>query len=154
MVIEKIIGNIYEYDNVSKTVDVVTVEWYEREKKRMRKTSLNGEEIGIAVDVPLNDGDIIFENEQKIIVVEFAPCELIKINVATMKEMGRLCFELGNRHRSLSISEDYVTIPFDDTDFAYLEHIGFRPQKIFGKFSDFTVCKAHGENHTHLHHHE
>ena len=94
--------------------------------------------------------------------VDILPCELAAIDVETMQEMGRLCFELGNRHLSLSIKEHQVLVPFDEPTFLYLEKLGFHPQKRMEKFSDYTICHAHGHSHsqdvehTHAkqHHHE
>ena len=78
----------------------------------MKKISQKGVEIGIRTDKPLNDGDILYEDEKSIIAVELAECELIKITVSNIVEMGRLCFEIGNRHLSLAIKPDCVKIPF------------------------------------------
>lgn len=154
MIVNKITGKL---ENTDKKIDKVTLEWFELEKKRFRKTSENGVEIGICVDKALEDGDILFEDETTVIAVEVAPCELLKINAVTMKDMGRLCFELGNRHRTLAIFDDCVKVPYDSTDCIYLAHLGFAVEKTFEKFTDFTVCKAHGNASAHSHgshHHE
>lgn len=67
-----------------------------------------------------------------------------------MKEMGRLCFELGNRHLSLSISENNVKCPYDEPTFEYLKKLGFSVTKTHEKFSGYIECRAHA----HTHHHE
>ena len=66
-----------------------------------------------------------------------------------MQEMGRLCFELGNRHLSLSIGEKEVSVPYDEPTFLYLAKLGFKPEKKKEKFTHFTVCHAHGHSHSH-----
>lgn len=147
MVVEKVLGKCPETNH--KRVDVVTLQWHERDKKRMRKQSSSGEEIGIAVEEPLQEGDVLAENEERIIVVAYAPCEIMEIVVTSMKEMGRLCFELGNRHLSLEIQEDRVKLPMDEPTFTYLQHLGFQPMKAFGKLEHITVCKAHGHSRSH-----
>lgn len=147
MVVEKILGK--RPDKTEKRIDVITLEWYEREKKRMRKQSSRGEEIGIAVEVPLQEGDILAENDERILVVEYAPCEIMEIPAATMQEMGRLCFELGNRHLSLEIGTGKVRLPMDEPTFLYLQQQGFHPVKTYGKLADITVCKGHSHSHNH-----
>ena len=122
MIIEKILGKLTVTE---KKVDTVIVDWYERDKKLLRKTTSSGEDIGIKVEQPLNDGDILFEDDSRIIAVEIAPCDLIIVNVSSMTEMGRLCFELGNRHLSLSISEVTVKCQYDVPTFEYLKKLGF-----------------------------
>lgn len=151
MIVEKVLGKCPKTNH--KRVDVVTLQWYERDKKRMRKQSNTGEEIGIAVEIPLQEGDILAEDEERMIVVTYAPCEIMEIPVATRKEMGRLCFELGNRHLSLEIQEDKVRLPMDEPTFTYLQHLGFCPVKATGKLEHITVCKGHDHSHSHSHSH-
>lgn len=151
MIAEKIIGKLHE---TSKQVETVTIDWFERDKKLLRKTTSTGEDIGIRVDSPLNEGDILYEDDRKIIAVEIAPCDLISVNVGSMQEMGRLCFELGNRHLSLSISENNVKCPYDEPTFEYLKRLGFKAEKTHEKFAGYIECKAHAHTHSHEHHHE
>ena len=150
MIAEKIIGKL---SDTSKQVETVTIDWFERDKKLLRKTTSSGEDIGIKVDSPLNEGDILYEDDRKIIAVEIAPCDLISVNVGSMQEMGRLCFELGNRHLSLSISENNVKCPYDEPTFEYLKRLGFKAEKTHEKFAGYIECKAHAHNHGH-HNHE
>lgn len=153
MIVQKVIGHLNHTD---KNVDTVTIDWFERDKKRLKKISSKGIEIGISVEEPLNDGDILYEDDNTIIVVEIAESELIKINVSNMIEMGRLCFEIGNRHISLSISEDNVKIPYDEPTYEYLKKLGFDANKVKERFTNYTECKGHGHSHVHDHdhHHE
>ena len=98
MIAEKIIGKLSELSpNVE--VDTVELDWFEAEKKRIRKTTVSGREIGIAVDETLSDGDVIYLDDKLCVAVKLTSCPLIKINVHTMQEMGRLCFEIGNRNK-------------------------------------------------------
>lgn len=154
MVIEKILGNIADYPLEGRTVDKVAIEWYELDKKLLRKTSATGEEVGIRLETHLHEGDVLYADEKKVMVVDILPCELTTVEVHTMQEMGRLCFELGNRHLSLSIGEREVSVPYDEPTFAYLEKLGFAPKKQIAKFTHFTVCHAHGHSHGHEHSHE
>ncbi|MGN0552354.1 MAG: urease accessory protein UreE [Oscillospiraceae bacterium] len=156
MIAEKIIGKLGE---TTKKVDTVTIDWFERNKKLLRKTTSSGEEIGIKVETPLNEGDILFEDEERVIAVEIAPCDLVSVSVSSMKEMGRLCFELGNRHLSLSIADDCVKCPFDEPTFEYLKRLGFAAEKTHEKFAGYIECKAHAHTNAHSHdehghHHE
>ena len=151
MLVEKVLGNIADYSIEEKNVDKVFIEWYELDKKLLRKTSEAGEEIGIRLDTHLHDGDVLYEDDNRVLVVDILPCELTTVEVFSMQEMGRLCFELGNRHLSLSIGEHEVSVPYDEPTFAYLEKMGFAPKKQTAKFTHFTVCHAHGHSHGHNH---
>ena len=153
MVVEKIIGNRKDMELSDREIDIVPMEWYELDRKLLRKDSMQGEELGIRVEERLKDGDILYMDDKKAIVLELKPCELSVMKVETMEQMGRLCFELGNRHLSLSIQPHQVSVIYDEPTFAYLEKLGFAPEKKVEKFTDFTVCHAHGHGEGHEHHH-
>ena len=153
MIAEKVIGRLESGGKTDKKIDYVHVEWFERDKKLMRKTADSGEEIGIRVSKPLNDGDILYEDSERIVSVDMGKCDLIKITVTDICEMGRLCFEIGNRHLSLSIKSDCVKIPYDAPTFEYLTKLGFKTEKVFEKFTDFTICRGHSHTHEHEHSH-
>lgn len=152
MIAEKILGSIYDTD-VSVPIDHVLLDWFEADSKRLRKTTEGGREIGIAVGEKLSDGDILYMDGEICIAVKLTECELTKITVSSMEEMGRLCFEIGNRHLSLKITESEVLIPYDAPTEQHLKNLGFDCEKIIGTFDDFIVCKAHGHSHSHGHHH-
>lgn len=153
MIVEKVIGNIADYSLSGQKVDKVWIEWYELDKKLLKKITESGEDIGIRIETHLAEGDVLYDDGKKVLVVDLLPCELTAVRVDTMKEMGRLCFELGNRHLSLSIQEHEVTIPYDEPTYLYLKKLGFDAQKTEKKFSSFTICHAHSQSHTEQQHH-
>lgn len=148
MVAEKIIGNINDFDLKGRVLDRVWIEWYELEKKLLKKKTESGETVGIRVESHLHEGDILYADDSRAIAVDILPCELTEIKVDTMQEMGRLCFELGNRHLSLAIEEHRVIVPYDEPTFLYLKKLGFHPEKKEDKFRHFTVCHAHSHSHS------
>ena len=150
MVCSKIFGNVSNV-HTDKTMNCVSVEWFETDKKILRKVLDNGQEVGIRCDKKLEDGDILFEDDKSMIVVRVAPCDLISTSVRSMREMGRLCFELGNRHLTLAISDDNVKCPYDAPTLAYLQKLGFSSEKVHERFDDYIECKAHGHSHDHEH---
>lgn len=147
MIAEKVIGNLTGFDLAGRQVDPVKIEWYELDKKLLRKATASGEEIGIRVQESLHDGDILFTDDKRIVSVDVQATDLTCITVKDMKSMGRLCFELGNRHLSLSIEEGEVRVPYDEPTFQYLEKLGFLPLRRIEKFTNFTVCHAHSHSH-------
>lgn len=148
MVADKILGNIREND-FSKEIVKIPFEWFEVEKKRITKIADDGTEFGIGIDEMLRDGDILAITAEKAYVVEVLAAHLIRVHVENMEKMGRLCFELGNRHLSLRITENDVYVPYDVPIFEYLGKLGFEPEDITGQFTDYIVCKAHGHSHEH-----
>ena len=143
MIVTSILGNEKDYKG-SKKVIATDFEWFELGKKRIRKTAEDGTELGITVKDKLHQGDILAQTQKFIYVVKALPAHLIKISVQSMEEMGRLGFELGNRHLSLQIHENEVKVPFDEPTFEYLKKLGFCVEEVTESFHDYIECKAHG----------
>ncbi|MCI5750938.1 MAG: urease accessory protein UreE [Oscillospiraceae bacterium] len=148
MIAEKILGNIHS-DKVGVPVDTVELEWFEADGKRLRKTTSGGRDIGIAVGEKLRDGDILYLDNEVCIAVTIAECELTEVKVSSMEEMGRVCFEIGNRHLPLKISADKVLIPYDGPTEQHLKNLGFSCGRTVGSFGGHIVCKVHGHEHHH-----
>lgn len=148
IIVEKVIGNVNE-DKYAKTPVRVPFEWFELEKKRLKKTAEDGTEIGFAVEKPFRDGDIVAEDESSVYVIDVLPVKLTEIKVDSMIEMGRVCFELGNRHLSPQIEEHTVRVVYDEPTCLLLKKLCFKVDVIEDKFTDFIVCKAHEHSHEH-----
>lgn len=148
MIITKIQGNTKDYKGNKKAV-ITKFEWFELGKKRIKKIAEDGTEFGITVKEKLHPGDILSQTQDHIYIVEALPAHLIKICVHSMEEMGRLGFELGNRHLSLQIQENEVKVPFDAPTYEYLKKLGFCVEEVEESFDDYIECKAHGHTHHH-----
>jgi urease accessory protein len=146
MVIEKISGN-KPPNTGGKTIETVPFEWFEMNNKILKKVSSKGTEIGLRLSQPLFDGALLYEDNEKIICLELLPCETTRVHIHGMKEMGRLCFELGNRHLPLSIAEDSVSTPYDKPTFEYLEKLGFHCERVTEKFAPEIITHGHGHHH-------
>ncbi|WP_236023751.1 urease accessory protein UreE [Bifidobacterium miconis] len=144
MIAKEITGNIIEqqYDDGKLNVPIA-FDWFETDKKRMRKVAEDGTEFGVMVGRTIKDGDVLAETEDKRYFARIKTAQLIEIPVSSMKEMGRLCFELGNRHLSLKVENDRVLVPYDHPTMEYTKKIGFEPHIIEGGFDGFLIVKAH-----------
>lgn len=151
MICDKILD--MDVSQAEESVVHVPMEWFETEKKRIKKIAEDGTEMGICIEENLHDGDVIANVDGKLYVIDIVPSKVVKITVSTMEEMGRLGFELGNRHLSLKITENQVLVPYDEPTFLYLKKLGFHAEETMDKLSDFIVCKAHGQSESHSHAH-
>jgi len=142
MVIERISGKKPE-DTGGKIIETVPFEWFEMNNKILKKVSSKGTEIGLRLSQPLFDGGVLYEDNDKIICLELLPCETTRVHIHGIKEMGRVCFELGNRHLPLSIAEDSVSTPYDKPTFEYLEKLGFHCERVTEKFTPEIITHAH-----------
>lgn len=153
MICKNILGNLENFET-RKQIEYVKLEWFEMQKKILRKETDTNREIGINIEQTLNDGDILFEGEDFVVAVKISPSDLIKITVNSMEEMGRLGFELGNRHLSLKITDNVVLVPFDHPTFEYLIKLSFNAERVKESFTQYIQCKAHEQINKHSHTHE
>jgi len=144
MVIETILGKKPE-NSGGKIIETVSFEWFEMNNKILKKVSSKGTEIGLRLSQPLFDGALLYEDNERIICLELLPCEITRVHIHGIKEMGRVCFELGNRHLPLSIAEDSVSTPYDKPTFEYLEKFGFHCERVTEKFTPEII--VHGHHH-------
>lgn len=150
MIAKEITGNIISQQYSDGKLNVsIAFDWFETDKKRMRKVAEDGTEFGIMVGKTIKDGDVLAETEDKRYFARIKTAQLIEIPVNSMKEMGRLCFELGNRHLSLKVENDRVLVPYDHPTMEYTKKIGYEPHIIEGGFDGFLIVKAHAGTGTH-----
>lgn len=150
MIINETLGNISEKTIVEKSIDYLDLEWFESTKRIQRKKTRQGEDIAIKFlreGQRLREGDILYESEEKLIVVNILETEAIVISPDSMLEMGTVCYEIGNKHIPLFIQEDKVLLPFEMPMYRWLEVSGFKPEKQTLKL--LNLLKSNVEPHGH-----
>lgn len=150
MIVNEAIGNILHYLVDGKTIDYVDFEWFEANKRVQRKKSKNGEEVAIKFlkeGQKLNDGDILYQDDNKMLVVNILETEAIVITPKTMLEMGTICYEIGNKHIPLFIQEEKILLPFEKPMFRWLEASGYSPKIKQTKL--LNLLKSNVEPHGH-----
>lgn len=117
MILREILGNLRDMKITEKHIEKVALEWYEADKRLLRKTTDRGTEIGIALDGTgrLKQGDVLYAGPKKVIAVEMLPTETIVLEPRSMQEMAQVCYQLGNRHAPIFLDGDLVLLPFDPT---------------------------------------
>jgi urease accessory protein len=115
MLIQEKLGNI-NTKVISRDIDVVIIEWYETRKRILHKHT----ESGITVTTKflqenhnLQEGDILWQDENFVIAVQIKPCECIVITPATILAAASLCYEIGNRHLPLFYEGDDLLVPYE-----------------------------------------
>ncbi|RXM39452.1 urease accessory protein UreE [Chryseobacterium sp. CH21] len=149
MIINQIIGNLAENPS-EKTIDYLDLEWFETTKRIQRKKTRQGIDVAIKFlreGQRLREGDILFEDVEKIIAVNVLETEAIVMSPASLLEMGTVCYEIGNKHIPLFIQEDKVLLPFEMPMFRWLEVSGFNPEKQSVKL--LNLLKSNVEPHGH-----
>ncbi|WP_141604134.1 urease accessory protein UreE [Terrilactibacillus laevilacticus] len=134
MIIEKVIGNIEDWsidDKKGKHVEKVYLESSDLLKRVQRVKTDHGREIGIRLPQysELHVGDILFQDDHNMIVVDVLPDEIISILPRDIEEMGTIAHQLGNRHLPAQFEGAEMYVQYDYLVEELLEKLGIPFEK-------------------------
>lgn len=118
MIIEEVITNIRDLDKKeleSRHIEKVYIENADLVKRIQRLKTDHNREIGIRLKVSkdLEAGDVLFMDEENMIVVEVLANDLLVIKPRSMEEMGNIAHQLGNRHLPAQFGKDEMLVQYD-----------------------------------------
>ncbi|WP_271750517.1 urease accessory protein UreE [Bacillus paralicheniformis] len=118
MIIEQIVTNIenMEKEEIEKRhIEKVYLESAYLVKRIQRVKTDHGNEIGIRLKEPcdLVAGDVLYMNDQNMIVIDVLSDDLLVIKPRTLNEMGTIAHQLGNRHLPAQFEEDEMLVQYD-----------------------------------------
>jgi urease accessory protein len=106
-------------------------------KKVQRVTTDHGRDLGIRLSDStgpvrdLRDGDILFRDNKTVIVVTALATDVLVIAARSIREMGVVAHNLGNRHMQAQFFDadsdygaDVMVVQYDHTIEDYLIHVG------------------------------
>ncbi|SFG08863.1 urease accessory protein UreE [Pontibacter chinhatensis] len=150
ILVEKVLGNLATTSPGGRSVDLLDVDWFDTGKTTLRKRTRAGQEVGIRKNtIPLEDGDILYMDAERVIAVNILPCECIVFKPRNFREMGTICFEIGNKHIPIFINEENeVSVEFERPLYALLERYGYQPRKEVRKLlkTHALVVRRHENN--------
>ncbi|HEX3032162.1 MAG TPA: urease accessory protein UreE [Bacillota bacterium] len=148
MIINQVLGNLRDMPLAVNIVERVALEWHELGKRILRKTTDRGTEVGIALNGHghLRNGDILFSDANRAIIVELLPSEVIVIEPRNLTEMAHVAYQLGNRHAQLFLEADQVLVPIDPTLVELFNKLGI-PISVERRRLEHGLTPAGGHHH-------
>ncbi len=128
MIIQQKSGNLNSLPAHHKTIDWLTLQWYETTKRILHKRTQNGIEITmkfLGENQQLTQGDILHQDAETIIAVDIEACDTIIISPQKMHEMAYVCYEIGNKHLPLFYEDDTLLVPYEAPLFKLLTAAGY-----------------------------
>lgn len=117
MIIEEIQGNIANLSAAEKEghIEKVYLENSDLVKRIQRVVSDHGTEIGIRLKKPvdLEYGDILYKDDKNMIIVDVNSEDIIVIKPTSIKMMGEIAHQLGNRHLPAQFEGDEMLVQYD-----------------------------------------
>lgn len=160
MIIEKIVGRIEDFKTEDLRMDRVLLDHYDMSKPHQRLMSESGEKL--AVSLPHGEhlfcGAVLYKDEEKIIVVDMLPEDVLEIHPEGNLQWAKTAFNIGNMHHPAYLHEDCIVIPYDAILENLIRGMGVAytrcERKLTGEKANHVVG---GHNHSHdhnNHHHE
>ncbi|KAA9029121.1 urease accessory protein UreE [Niallia endozanthoxylica] len=118
MIVEQIITNMEEMEKeeiIKRHIEKVYLESDHLVKRIQRVTTDHGKEIGIRLKEPrdLTAGDVLYMDDKNLIVVDVLSDDLLVIQPRSLKEMGTIAHQLGNRHLPAQFEDDVMLVQYD-----------------------------------------
>ncbi|MCD8904282.1 urease accessory protein UreE [Staphylococcus chromogenes] len=133
MIIESIQGNIANLTPEEKQVHIekVYLENSDLVKRIQRVKTDHGTEIGIRLNQPidLEYGDILYRDDKNMIIIDVNSEDIIAIQPRTLKEMGDIAHQLGNRHLPAQFTESEMLVQYDYLVEDLLKDLGIPYQR-------------------------
>ncbi|HVI44069.1 MAG TPA: urease accessory protein UreE [Chitinophaga sp.] len=150
MIIDKIIGNTSNQQTGDRTTDLLLLEWYETTKRIQRRHTQDGMEIAIRFlkeGQRLSQGDILYMDDEKVVVVDIIPSDAIVVTPRSPLEMGSVCYEIGNKHLPVFIQDDKVLLPFEEPIYRWLQASGYATEKAHTRLTNLLNANAQPHSH-------
>jgi urease accessory protein len=150
MLVQQKIGNIASVPIRERNIDRLDLEWYETGKRILRRRTQGGKDIALRFlkeSPAFTQGDILYEDEQELIVVELLACETIVIRPPSLFAVASVCYEIGNKHLPLFLEGEELLVPYDEPLFHQLAAGGYTISKEIRKllYPLKTTVAAHAQ---------
>jgi urease accessory protein len=133
MIIKQKLGTLSDFEQDTRSIDRVELEWYETNKRILHKKTLTGKEIILKFlkeQPSLMQDDVVYEDASLLIAIQIKPCETITLRPSSLYQMASICYEIGNRHLPLFYETDEILVPYETPLFNLLHAAGFKPVKM------------------------
>jgi len=150
MLIKEKIGNLATLAVDGRSIDHLSLEWYECNKRILHKKTNNGRELSIKFLKEaqcLQQDDVLYADDEFVIAIEIIPCEVMVIKPGSMYEMAFVCYEIGNKHLPLFYEQEELLMPYEAPTYRMLQAAGFTPElkikKLQNQLKTSVAAHAH-----------
>ncbi|GGI99486.1 urease accessory protein UreE [Alicyclobacillus cellulosilyticus] len=115
MILEARVGHVSTHPLDGRTVERIRLSSHDLAKRLLRVTTDAGREVGIRLPegTELRDGDILWMDDRVAIVIDVLPEELLVVGPRSLREMGEVAHQLGNRHIPVQFADDLLLVQYD-----------------------------------------
>ncbi|QNL50878.1 urease accessory protein UreE [Olivibacter sp. SDN3] len=111
--------------NNEKDIDYLDIEWFEVNRKTIKRQSTGGLNFFIQKreKKPLFDGDILWADDNTAVLIRIKPCDCIVLTTADLTTVGLFCSAVGNQHLPLFLAgQQTLCLAYDGRLYQALLH--------------------------------
>ncbi|MHC2990274.1 hypothetical protein OB13_01195 [Pontibacter sp. HJ8] len=113
----------------------------------MKKKTQGGVEVLIEKSnrSALEAGDLLYLSEERAILLKIKPCDCVVLRPQSLQEVGTICFEIGNKHVPIFITDkNEICVAYDALLYELLQSGGFRVEIEERVLHPAQMIKAYG----------
>ena len=157
MIIEKVLGNITEYETGGRASEKIVMDREQLAKPHQKVKSETGEVYAISLEhgEGLKAGDVVFADEKRVVFIELMPEDALVIYPEGQLQWARAAYNIGNMHQGAYIKEDCIVSPYDAILEGLMGKLGVRCERAMCRLDGVRANAAQGHHHHHHsdHHH-
>lgn len=156
MIVEKVLSNLKVTEQGNRTVDRVWLAHDEIMKPHQKVTAESGRTVSISLPEGdrLHNGDILYEDDAEMIVIELREEEVFEIRPKNNLEWAMAAFQIGNMHQRAYLYSDCIRVPYDHVLEKTIDSLGVEYSREVRVLDGIPAnLPASGGRHTHSHHH-
>lgn len=145
MLTKTVLGNIDNEETTHLNREWIELDWEELNKRILRKQTDKGTDVAISLEdqEPLKVGDIVYQDDNIQVVVRTKKEKVYIIYPDSMTQMGKMAFELGNRHTQCLISSNEIIVRHDGTLVRLFDEVGVKYEETERRFKQPFKYRGH-----------
>jgi urease accessory protein len=135
--------------------DKLVLPFEHRQKSRLRVHLDSGADAAVMLERGgvLRGGDRLRAQDGRVVAVEAAPENIMRVTAADARQLAQAAYHLGNRHVPLQVGDGWLLLEYDHVLEHMLEHLGVKVTREVGPFEPEAGAYGQGQSHDHGHHH-
>jgi len=134
MIVEAVVSNVRDLEKAElekRHIERVYLESDHLVKRIQRVKTDHGKEVGIRLKEPkdLRDGDILYMDDNNMIIIDVKSDDLLVIQPKSIHEMGFIAHQLGNRHLPAQFEGDEMLVQYDYLVAELLDKFGIKHKR-------------------------
>lgn len=147
--VERALGNVRDFAVGTRRLEVVPIASEQMARRLVRLATSDGD-LGIVLDggERLRDGDVVFADDARVVVVAVRAEEVLVVAPRSIAEAAQTAHAIGNRHIPMQVDGATLVVPADPALETFLSESGV-PLERTARVLDRPFLHAHApHNHT------